>query len=277
MLESLPSMPALTELKADYLDSVSYSVGLKLLKFNYSVLTNADLFMPLTRLENLDLELSKFCKDFELVGLDGLHHLRTLCLHGYITDAHVDSVRSLSNLHTLRLHSKHMTDASLQSVSKLSNLTSLHFGTCYSMQVTPAGFQHLDSPTLTDLQLMSCYNITDLKCIAKLTNLQNLVINGSYLLRHLNDLSNFQQLRNLALLYCDSLTSLAGVNLVHTLQELDVARCWDLSESGLWDLLPCKLAKLSLNMWHARAKLGVGVSEFQAQLRASNPSVQLDF
>jgi Leucine-rich repeat (LRR) protein len=275
-LEVPPSTPSLTALNADYSAQLFFPVGLQSLQLGECVFTNTDFLAPLAQLENLHLHIAKFGRDYDLTCLDALRSLTFLKLSFNLTDRLMQSVETLSQLRTLSLESKDVTDLGLVSISKLRNLTSLSLLNYYTVHMTEEGLSCLDLPLLTHLQLTSFATLTDLNHLSKLVNLENLSISSSYMLHDLRPLANFKKLHTLSLMYCDSVTSFAGLNGIQSLTELDAVKCWDLTRDGMWALLPCKLSTLSLNP-HAHAQLGDSASEFRQQLKLQNPALDLKF
>lgn len=269
-------MDMVCAIKASHQDQYTLSnyTSLQTLSLFECDFERTDFLASLANLTSLRLEMIKPVH-FDLSGVSGLFKLQSLDVEGLLSDDNLRSLEGLAGLQSLRLRSSQMSDEGMRSVAKLQELTCLELASSYSERLSHAGIQHLTLGKLTTLSLFAC-DMTDLASLEGLVRLEHLIIFSSYRLCDLQPLSKLANLKTIKLAYCDSISSLRGLNQLPMLETLDVSHCWDLQRDGLWDLLPCKLSELVLNA-HARAQLGDGVDEFHKHLMAENPSVQLIF
>lgn len=269
-------MAAICTIKACHQEyyTLSNYPSLQTLSLSECAFDRTDFLASLSNLTNLRLEMLKF-GHFDLAGVSGLVNLQKLELEGMVTDANLRSLEGLPRVQSLRLRSPQMTDEGMRSVAKLQELVSLELGCGHSVHVSYLGIRYLTLPKLTSLCLFAC-DMEDLRSLEGMVRLEHLIIFSSYRLHDLAPLAQLTKLKTVKLAYCDSVSTLSGLNRVPQLEIVDVSHCWDLQRDGLWEMLPCKLSELVLNA-HARAQLGDRVEEFHKRLRDGNPRVQLIF
>lgn len=257
-------------------DSVSKHTGLRTLKLQDCAFDQSDFLVPLVQLNTLRLYLTGTYSYYDTQGLSALSNLELLELDGPLTDEHVKSIETLTQLRSLILCCRKMSDEGMRSVAKLQGLTWLELWCSCSPQFSHAGLRHLALPQLQTLRLFGVRDLTDLQGFEGLASLEHLIISSSYRLDDLQHVSLMPKLQTIQFAYCDSLTSLRWLNQLLCLQSLDVSRCWDLHREGLWEIFPCQLSELILNA-HARGQLGDEVAEFHQQLMSSKRGAKLIF
>jgi Leucine rich repeat len=142
-----------------------------------------DLLGPLTRIQELNL----YATDF--------------------TDADLERLRGLPDLHTLNLSATKITDAGLATLRSLPNLRILYLS---EAQVTDAGLQHLKGlPNLKDLSLFRT-RVTDegLALLGGMKNLQKLILGDGPItdrgLAYLRGLTDLRELDLVAIRVSDA-------------------------------------------------------------------------
>ena len=271
-------MTTLLSLSASHDDynSVSKHISLHTLKLQDCAFDRSDFLVPLVQLNTLRLYLTETYSYYDMRGLSTLSNLELLELDGPLTNEHLESIETLTQLRSLILSCTKMSDEGMRSVAKLQGLTWLELWCSCSRSFSHTGLRHLALPQLQTLRLVGMRDLTDLQGFEGVANLEHLIISSSDRLDDLQHVSLMPKLKAIQFAYCDSLTSLRWLNQLPCLMSLDVSRCWDLQREGLWEIFPCQLSELVLNA-HARAQLGDEVGRFHQQLLSSKRSAKLIF
>lgn len=241
---------------------------------------------PLTNLVALTLVFVSYRRAHDLTGLSLLKGLQKLHLEGGVCDDNLTSLESLTSVKSLFVASELISDEGLVSIAKMRALETLYLNNCRRTQLTGRGLSALAAlPQLRSLHLSECYGVAHrMKGLSTLTQLQALCIDNDHDSReamswqvtpeeaqidewaHENDFKPLVRLPNLTtleLLYC-SVKSLRWLKRIPRLQMLVVKGC-DLTLTGLWALVPCKIASVVLGE-RARATLGDEVGRFRERM-----------
>lgn len=207
--------------------NISSLSNLKSLDLSYSAnLTDASALSSLTKLESLDLAGCENITNIDF--LKDLTQLKeadfTLCN----SIAYVPWIGNLDKLESLSL-------SLCEGLNNIDNILRLNENSLKSLSLPPfitnndivkvsAAF-----PTLEELDIIWCENLTHVDELASLTNLKKLNLMGCYNLENIDGLSNLVQLNHLDFRFNYKLKSIDSISSLNQLEFLDLFFCSNLT------------------------------------------------
>jgi len=150
------------------------------------------------RVTALTLTSNRYNDGIALHDLKGFPNLKGLQLDIYFADKDLKYLKLYgSKIESLSLGYNDLDGPGLATLSEMPNLKTLDLGLA---SINGAALQHLDSPTLTSLNLGNEMSNDGFKSLAKLPNLKQLQLNqGNYTIDGLNDLAASKSLEHLVI------------------------------------------------------------------------------